>query len=334
LHNNQLVGPIPPNIPAPNFRYFFWVGGTNNICPLIDYSGYAFVTDYPGNNSCSACASFTCQNGGTCTGGMNELFTCECPSGFYGETCCSSEPPQIIISVDLSVPKREYSGAVGPFNMILVGSTGNSQPVSLGGNFALGEERTIPDLQVDDVGDLYAIELHSLSPADGIRVKTIEFLYKGTPFTFGKNVWIKSTGTLNGDPSYLSSSTPFPASSTRLTPHPLLVAPINIIFVTGNGNEAGTTANFYMNIVDSLGVKSTVRLPTPFEPGDSISMEARFVNVRDVDHIVLRTFSVDGWQMESILINLLGSDYIFSNENGQSIDKYSGEVSFNPSTFI
>ncbi|EHB16173.1 Sushi, nidogen and EGF-like domain-containing protein 1 [Heterocephalus glaber] len=38
------------------------------------------------------CASHPCQNGGTCTHGVNS-FTCQCPTGFGGPTCGSAQSP-------------------------------------------------------------------------------------------------------------------------------------------------------------------------------------------------------------------------------------------------
>jgi len=61
---------------------------SNNFCPLYDYRALApTFNDYPGTNNCEACADFTCQNGGTCIGEQNELFLCECASGFGGANC-------------------------------------------------------------------------------------------------------------------------------------------------------------------------------------------------------------------------------------------------------
>jgi len=61
--------------------------GTNNICPIYNYSALALATDYPGTDNCEACAPFTCQNGGTCSGEQNEIFTCSCPPAFTGVNC-------------------------------------------------------------------------------------------------------------------------------------------------------------------------------------------------------------------------------------------------------
>ena len=36
------------------------------------------------------CASGPCQNGGTCTDGINQ-YTCTCPAGFEGVICQTSE---------------------------------------------------------------------------------------------------------------------------------------------------------------------------------------------------------------------------------------------------
>jgi len=109
-----------------------------------------------------------------------------------------------------------------------------------------------------------------------------------------------------------------------------LAAPIDITFVTSDDVGAGTNANFYMSILDSAGNSDTVALPKPLERGTPKLTQIPFVSVQDVEQISLRTFSVDGWKMETIEINLLGSTYTFNNQNGQTIDKYSGQVTFNP----
>jgi len=82
--------------------------------------------------------------------------------------------------------------------MNLIGSSGRSQLINLGTGFSQGEERSIADIAVNDVGDLYAIELTNLNPSDGLRVKTIEFSYKGNPFLFGKNTMVRSSLIMNG----------------------------------------------------------------------------------------------------------------------------------------
>jgi len=82
--------------------------------------------------------------------------------------------------------------------MTLVGSAGRSQPLELGSGFADGEQRTISNLTVDEVGDLYAIELTNLSPSDGFRLKTIEFIYNGVYFVFGVDVMVRSFLVFNG----------------------------------------------------------------------------------------------------------------------------------------
>jgi len=107
-------------------------------------------------------------------------------------------------------------------------------------------------------------------------------------------------------------------------------ARINITLDTSNDEGAGTEANFYMTLYDSTGAKDTVSLPKPLEAGSTVNVERAFVNLQDLDRIALRTFSIDGWKMESIQIAMMGSTYLFTNQNGETIDKYSGEVSFNP----
>jgi len=97
--------------------------------------------------------------------------------------------------------------------MTLIGSEGSSAPVSLGGGFSESEERTIEDLAFADVGDLYAVELVNESPADGLRVGTLEFVYKGVPFVFGKNVMVRSIQVFNGS-ILLSLLTPFDSLSS------------------------------------------------------------------------------------------------------------------------
>jgi len=85
-----------------------------------------------------------------------------------------------------------------------------------------------------------------------------------------------------------------------------------------------------MSILDSAGGQSTFLLPAPLESGRILEIEKRFINVQDIEEIVLRTFSIDGWKMETIEIFLMGSTYLFTNQNEQTIDKYSGQVSFMP----
>jgi len=83
-----------------------------------------------------------------------------------------------------------------------------------------------------------------------------------------------------------------------------------------------------MSLFDSTGAKSTLALPKPLEAGSTVKVERRFANLQDVERIVLRTFSIDGWKMESIEIAMMGSTYLFTNQNGLTIDKYSGLVPF------
>jgi len=101
-------------------------------------------------------------------------------------------------------------------------------------------------------------------------------------------------------------------------------------FITSNEEGAGTKANFYMNIFDSTGRKSTLALPKPLESESPTREEKRFVNVQDVAKIVLTTFSIDGWKFEAIEMSVRGITYSFYNQNGQTIDKYSGQVTLTP----
>jgi len=54
---------------------------------MTNYSTWAQTTDYPGTNICDACVNYTCQNGGTCSGGIDQLFNCTCPQGIFGANC-------------------------------------------------------------------------------------------------------------------------------------------------------------------------------------------------------------------------------------------------------
>jgi len=96
LYDNQLTGTIPTALHSHQYEYLYLINGGsgsgNNFCPLISYSswmasGYTSDTDSPSNLTCNACVSFTCQNGGTCSGGINQLFNCTCATGFSGANC-------------------------------------------------------------------------------------------------------------------------------------------------------------------------------------------------------------------------------------------------------
>jgi len=85
-----------------------------------------------------------------------------------------------------------------------------------------------------------------------------------------------------------------------------------------------------MTIFDSTGRKSTFLLPKPLESDSPTKVEKGFINAQDVTEIVLKTFSIDGWKFEAIEMSIRGTAYTFYNQNGQTIDKYSGEVTFTP----
>jgi len=85
-----------------------------------------------------------------------------------------------------------------------------------------------------------------------------------------------------------------------------------------------------MTIFDSTGTKSTFLLPQPLESESPTKVEKGFINVQDVTKIVLRTFSIDGWKFEAIEMSIRGTTYSFYNQNGQTIDKYSGQVTLTP----
>jgi len=89
LFTNQLTGTIPTQLQQiPGLASLDLVTGGNNFCPMTDYSTWAFAsTDYPGTNNCTTCASCTCQNGGTCSGGTDQLFSCSCQCGYFGANC-------------------------------------------------------------------------------------------------------------------------------------------------------------------------------------------------------------------------------------------------------
>jgi len=122
---------------------------------------------------------------------------------FEGIAYFQTLPLPVPLNVTLTIPNRSFSGSGGTLSMTLIGSAGTSQPLSLGGGFTEGEERNVPDLIADDVGDLYAIELSNSLPNDGLRLRILEFIYKGMSFTFGKNVMIRNLRTLNGRSFFL-----------------------------------------------------------------------------------------------------------------------------------
>ena len=61
-----------------------WNGGnctdTTNL-----YTTYTIISQLTDIDECS---SNPCKNGGTCIDGVN-MFTCDCPTGFYGYNCDS-----------------------------------------------------------------------------------------------------------------------------------------------------------------------------------------------------------------------------------------------------
>ena len=87
LNNNRLTGTVPAAL-ASSPAVSLMLGGSNHYCPIIDYSSWAGGnTDFQAGGECEACADFTCQNGGVCSGGVNELFQCQCQKGFSGVNC-------------------------------------------------------------------------------------------------------------------------------------------------------------------------------------------------------------------------------------------------------
>ena len=78
--------------------------GGSNLCPLLDYSGYATTyTDYQGTTTCLACAPYTCRNGGVCSGAASSLFSCSCGSNFADPNCGSCAAGQIGDNCETSV---------------------------------------------------------------------------------------------------------------------------------------------------------------------------------------------------------------------------------------
>ena len=97
LADNQLTGTIPTQLMRRHLGSLFLLSGGNNFCPMTDYSTWASQTDYPGTNNCTACANYTCQNNGTCSGGVGQLFTCSCASGYDGVNCQDLMCPAIVM---------------------------------------------------------------------------------------------------------------------------------------------------------------------------------------------------------------------------------------------
>jgi len=93
LYYNELTGTIPTQLEIPGLEYLYLlddvnpVGVGNNFCPMTNYSTWAQTTDYPFTDDCNACVRFTCQNGGNCFGGFDQLFTCSCEGGYTGANC-------------------------------------------------------------------------------------------------------------------------------------------------------------------------------------------------------------------------------------------------------
>jgi len=187
----QLVCPIPP-ASSP--------GATDLGVTVMRSDG--MLSSEATFSSLPSCCEGLCQSGSVCSNGGPNGFTCSCHEGFSGDLCevGLGTESSVTTTVSLKVSQRRYSGSAGPINMTLAGSGGRSQPLELGSGFADGEELTIFDLTVDEVGDLYAIELTNLSPSDGFRLKTIEFIYRGIPFIFGKHVWVAPFRVLHGTP--------------------------------------------------------------------------------------------------------------------------------------
>jgi len=65
--------------------------GTNNFCPILDYSAFP-GNDHPDSSNCTSCQINPCLNGGTCKGGNKQLFECQCTLGKGGEFCTEPVP--------------------------------------------------------------------------------------------------------------------------------------------------------------------------------------------------------------------------------------------------
>jgi hypothetical protein len=79
-------------------------------------------------NAQTACASFPCQNGGTCVNGVNS-FTCQCPIGFYGVQCQAADcrPRGLYFCQNLggSIASRVYLINPDTAMTTLIGSSNN-----------------------------------------------------------------------------------------------------------------------------------------------------------------------------------------------------------------
>lgn len=90
LDSNHLTGLVPTYLETMlSLQYLFLAN--NGLCPVADYSlwhscGLPPCHDYSAS-SCEACLTYTCLNGGNCTGGTDELFNCTCDPSYYGDNC-------------------------------------------------------------------------------------------------------------------------------------------------------------------------------------------------------------------------------------------------------
>jgi len=84
----------------------------------------------------------------------------------------------------------------------------------------------------------------------------------------------------------------------------------------------------YMSLVKPNGRMETIQLPRPMS--GVVSFQRNFINLDELTEIRLRSFSIDGWQFESIEITHRSSVYLFLNSAQHVLTKYSGIVSYTP----
>jgi len=278
-------------------------------------------------------------------------------SSDQGKAYFFQTPSPLAVNITMNVSKRTHSGTSGRIGVILEGSLGSSGPFYLGSGFPTSSTWEYKDILFPDVGELYAIQMTNDVPSDGLRVKSLEITYKGVVYPFGRNAMVRASQHFNGIFSFLfyfilfyfilfyfifSKTFSLVSSLLLVTTSFLLLfvpyssltlsflVPLSITLNTSSQPGSGSEANFYMNLIDSSGAKDTISLPKNLEEGTPRTFEARHTVIQDVHEIVIRTFSIDGWNFDSIEISFKGSSVVFINPTGKPIDKYDGEVRISP----